>query len=217
MRPPGGFRAVSYHRVTIEDTPRKRRLSRAARRQIIEEAASRLFAERGYAATTLEDVAGAAGVTKPVLYQHFESKKDLHLTLLAQHRDALLTELAESLAEETPLSERIPRVADAWFSYVDRNRYAWAMLFRDTTGDPEVQAFYREMQGTARSVLVALIEAESDLDIRSDRLEPLAELVRSAMTGLALWWWDQAEVEREVVTAVVVDMLESGLRGVADA
>src|SRR6266498_2748523 len=160
------FPVVSYHRVTIEATPRKRRLSRAARRQIIEEAASRLFAERGYAATTLEDVAGAAGVTKPVLYQHFESKKDLHLTLLAQHRDALLTELAESLAEETPLSERIPRVADAWFSYVERNRYAWAMLFRDTTGDPEVQAFYREMQGTARSVLVALIEAESDLDIR---------------------------------------------------
>jgi AcrR family transcriptional regulator len=179
---------------------------------VIEDAASRLFAEQGYARTTLDEVARAAGVTKPVLYQHFASKRDLHLTLLAKHRDALLSELAGGLTGDASLLERMPRVADAWFAHVEKNPYAWSMLFRDTTGDPEVQSFYREMQSTARAVLVSLIGAEGDLDVPHDRIEPLAELVRSAMTGLALWWRENREVERKLLTGVVVQMLEGGLR-----
>lgn len=189
----------------------KRRLSKPDRRRLIEQAAAELFAERGYAATTLEQIAAAAGVSRPLLYKHFSDKKELHLTLIGQHRDALLGRLAQGLGEPAPLGERIQRVADAWFSYVEENPFAWSMLFRDTTGDPEVKGFYRDMQATARETLAALIRAEPELDLPAERVEPTAEFFRSAMTGLALWWAEHPDVPRSLVVDVVVSAVRSGL------
>src|SRR4051795_8352795 len=72
--------------MTSVDLRDRRRLPVAERRELITEAAGRLFGERGYAGTRLEDIAAAAGVTKPVVYRHFDSKKSLYLALLERHR-----------------------------------------------------------------------------------------------------------------------------------
>jgi AcrR family transcriptional regulator len=189
----------------------RRRLPKAQRRQLIEEAASGLFAIHGYAQTRLEDIAAAAGVTKQLLYQHFPSKKALHMALLAKHRDELLGGLAEEMGKPGPLAERLPRVLDRWFAYVQEHPYASAMLFRDTTGDPEVQAFYRGLQASARRANVVLLRAESELEIAEEQIEPLAELIRSATTGLALWWAEHPNVPRATVVHVTVDLLTRGL------
>jgi AcrR family transcriptional regulator len=178
---------------------------------VIEDAASQLFAESGYAATKLEDIAIAAGVTKQLLYQHFSSKKELHMALLTKHRDELLGSLAAGMAEPGPLLERIPHVADDWFRYVEQHPYASAMLFRDTTGDPELQAFYRELQASARMANAALLRAEPELDVPEDRVEPLAELIRASFVGLALWWADHPEVPRSTLVDVAVATLMDGL------
>jgi AcrR family transcriptional regulator len=190
---------------------RRRRLQKPERRRVIEDAASALFAERGYAETRLEEIAKAAGVTKQLLYQHFPGKKELHLALLAQHRDELLGRLAGGMTSPGSLLERIERTTDAWFAYVEDNPYASAMLFRDTTGDPLVQAFYRELQGSARAANVALLLAEPDLDIPPERVEALAEFIRSAIVGLALWWAEHPEVPRKTVVEVAVDAVAHGL------
>jgi AcrR family transcriptional regulator len=190
----------------------RRRLQKSERRRVIEDAASELFAEHGYAATRLEDIAAASGVTKQLLYQHFESKEDLHRALLAKHRDELLGGLAEGMSRPGPLAERIPRVMDDWFAYVEKHPFAMAMLFRDTTGDPDLQAFYRELQASARAANIALIRSEPELEVPEEHVEPLAELVRSAVTGLALWWADHPDVPRATVLAVTVDALMNGLR-----
>jgi AcrR family transcriptional regulator len=190
---------------------RRRRLPRARRREIIEEAASALFAERGYAGTRLEDIAAAAGVTKQLLYRHFPSKKALHMALLAKHRDELLTGLAQDMATHGPLAERLPWVLDRWFAYVEQHPYALAMLFRDTTGDPEVQAFYRELQASARRANVALLRAEPELELPEEQIEPIAEFARSATTGLALWWADHRDVPRATVVDAAAGMLVRGL------
>jgi AcrR family transcriptional regulator len=190
---------------------RKRRLPKEERRLVIEEAASRLFAEHGYAETRLEEIAAAAGVTKQLLYRHFSSKKALHLALLAKHRDEILERLTESMSAPGPLAERLPRVLDDWFAYVEEHPYASALLFRDTTGDPEVQAFYRENHAAARAANIGLLRAEPELQIPEDRLEPLAELMRSATTGLAVWWGENPEVPRTTVVNVTADLLTRGL------
>lgn len=194
-----------------DQAARRRRLPRAQRRRVIEEAASRLFAEHGYAETRLDDIAAAAGVTKQLLYQHFPSKKALHLALLAKHRDEILGVLSASMSEPGPLAERLPRVLHDWFGYVEEHPYASALLFRDTTGDPEVQAFYRQNHAAARAANVALLTAEPELRIPADRLEPLAELMRSATTGLAVWWGEHPEVPRTTIVDVTVDLLARGL------
>jgi AcrR family transcriptional regulator len=199
-----------------DQATRRRRLPKAERRRVIEEAASRLFAEHGYAETRLEDIAAAAGVTKQLLYQHFPSKKALHLALLARHRDEILGRLSESMGTPGPLAERLPRVLDDWFGYVEEHPYASALLFRDTTGDPEVQAFYRQNHATARAANVALLRAEPELEIPEDRLEPLAELMRSATTGLAVWWGEHPEVPRATIVEVTAGLLARGL-GLAEA
>jgi AcrR family transcriptional regulator len=190
---------------------RRRRLPKAERRRVIEDAASRLFAEHGYAETRLDDIAGAAGVTKQLLYQHFPSKKALHLALLAKHRDEILGRLTESMSRPGSFAERLPRVLDDWFAYVEKHPYASALLFRDTTGDPEVQAFYRQNHAAARAANIALLRAEPELQIPEDHLEPLAELMRSATTGLAVWWGEHPEVPRSTIVDVTADMLARGL------
>jgi AcrR family transcriptional regulator len=193
------------------ETERRRRLKKSQRRELIEDAASALFAERGYAGTRLEDIAAAAGVTKQLLYRHFPSKKALHMALLAKHRDELLAGLARDMATPGPLAERLPRVLDSWYAYVEEHPYALAMLFRDTTGDPEVQAFYRDLQSSARRANIALIRAEPELEVPEERIELVAEFARSATTGLALWWADHRDVPRASVADVAADMLLRGL------
>jgi AcrR family transcriptional regulator len=195
----------------MAESTTRRRLKKAERRRLIEDAASALFAEHGYAETRLDDIAAAAGVTKQLLYQHFSSKKALHIALLEKHRDGILHRLSESMRTPGRLSARLPLVLDAWFAYLEDNPYAAKLLFADTTGDPEVQAVYRENHAAARAVTIALLKAEPELAIPDDRLEPLTEFIRSATTGLALWWAEHPEVPRSTAVEVAVDMLARGL------
>jgi AcrR family transcriptional regulator len=186
--------------------PRKR-LRASERRVVIEEAAARLFAEHGYAATTVEDIVASAGVTKPMLYRHFTSKKQLHLSLLAQHRDALAAgPLDAYLRGGGPLEARLPAMLDAWFDYVREHPYPWRLLFRDTTGDPDVAAFHRELQRRQRAADMAIIR-ESLPGIPEERLEPLGEVVRSSLTGLALWWLDHPDVPQAVLVDTMTRLL----------
>jgi AcrR family transcriptional regulator len=188
-----------------------KKLPWSERRQLIIGAASRLFATRGYANTSIDDVAAQAGVTKPIVYRHFGPKKKLHLALLAFHRDELLGTLAEAMQAPGTLAERVPRAAEAWFAYIEAHPYAGTMLFRDTTGDPEVRLFYEEMQATARSVVAGLIKAERNFAVPESMVEPLAELTRAALAGLAIWWSEHPALARSAIVEVAVNGIWLGL------
>jgi AcrR family transcriptional regulator len=156
-----------------------------------------LFAEHGYAGTRLEDIAAAANVTKPILYRHFASKKALYLALLEAHRDQL-GRFVEGGEDESP-DARLRRILDTWFAYVEERPHAWKMLFRDTTGDEEIRAVRRGVQDSARAVLVGFLSAQPGAGLPREEIEPLAELLRTGMAGLALWWIDNPEVPRPVL------------------
>jgi AcrR family transcriptional regulator len=176
----------------------RRRLPVAERRELIFEAAGRLFGERGYEGTRLDDVAAAAGVTKPVLYRHFESKRDLYLALLARHRDDLPS-FAAAMPAEGSQRERLRAVLEAWLDYVETHSYAWRMLFRDTGGGAEVHAFRQEVHDRARDVLVGMIRSLSAVRIPAREHEPLAELMSMGMASLVLWWMDNPGAPRHAL------------------
>ncbi len=137
-------------------TARQTRLPPAERRELVLEAAGRLFGERGYAHTSLDQIAAAAGVTKPILYRHFDSKKALYLALLERHRDDL-PRFFERVPAGLSFDERVEAILEVWFDYVSEHGYAWRMLFRDAGGDEEIRAFRRANYDRAREVLATFI------------------------------------------------------------
>jgi AcrR family transcriptional regulator len=173
-----------------------RRLPPDQRRAVIVEAAGRLFGERGYDGTRLDDVAAAAGVTKPILYRHFANKERLYLALLERHRHDLDR---FAVPDEGTLEQRLLAVLEVWLDYVEAHDYAWRMLFRDTGGGPAVRAFRVEVHARARTVLAGMIGALTEGSIPEREREPLGELLSMGMASLVLWWTEERTVQRAAV------------------
>ena len=171
----------------------QKRLPPAERRELILESAGRLFGERGYTHTSLDEIAAAAGVTKPILYRHFDSKKALYLALLERHRDDL-PRFFERVPPDLPFEQGVEAILETWFDYVAEHGYAWRMLFRDSGGGPEIHEFRRGNQDRAREVLAEFIPGQKG--IPKAQVEPLAEFLRAGGAGLALWSLDHPEVTR---------------------
>src|SRR6195256_5701759 len=98
---------------------RPTRLPRSARRKQLLEAAQEVFVSNGYHAAAMDDIAVRAGVSKPVLYQHFPGKLDLYLALLDTHAEELLQRVRTALAETDDNRQRVHNVLTAYFDFVD--------------------------------------------------------------------------------------------------
>ncbi len=192
--------------------PTIRRLPAAERRALIEQAAARLFAERGYEATTVEDVCAAAGVSKPMLYRHFDSKQELCMRLLERRRDELAAApLGTFLETDGSVEQRLEAMIDAWFAHVADHPYSSRVLFQDITGDAELRERQRELRRRQRAADVAMLR-EFGPPLPEAELEPLGEIIRSSLTGLALWWLERPEVSRAVVASAMLRTMR-GLLG----
>lgn len=178
--------------------PTTQRISRIERRSLIESAATRLFAEKGFVATTVDDIVGAAGVTKPMLYRHFESKQELCILLLERYRDELI---AAPLTQFEPgsrdLGHQLPAMLDEWLGYIEAHPEATRLLFTPISGDPEVarvqQSLYRRQAATQASLLREFVPGLSERDA-----EPLGEALRAGLGAVALWWLDDPGTPRDV-------------------
>ena len=185
---------------------RQKRLPGAERRELILESAARLFGERGYAGTTLDEIAKESNVTKPILYRHFASKKALYIALLERHRDDL-PRFFERVPADLAFEQRVEAILEAWFDYVAEHGYAWRMLFRDSGGDDEIHAFRRGNYERAREVLASFIRGQKGIPKRE--VEPLAEFLRAGGAGLALWSLDHPEVSRATLVATASRVLSA--------
>jgi AcrR family transcriptional regulator len=197
--------------VTTE-APKKSRLPAAERRELILRAAMNRFGAGGYDGTRLDDVAADAGVTKPILYRHFGSKKDLYLAVLARHRDDL-PKFVEDLPPEPELDELARTILDGWLAYAYENRQRWHMLFRDQGGDEDVRRARAEVHERAREVLASFLESHPGFAIPADQVVPTAELLSQGLAALVLWWAEHPDVPRatlaDVATRVVAGIARS--------
>jgi len=173
----------------------------AQRRQTILRAAGPLFARDGYAGTRLDDVAAAAGVTKPILYRHFDSKKALYLALLDKHEADLPTffERVGGVAQGLEPEALVRLILEHWLDYVRENQHAWAMLFRDASGDDELRRRRLEVSARAGEVMAGFVAAVGGARVPAEQVEPTAELLTSGLAGLALWWIEHPDVSKQTV------------------
>jgi AcrR family transcriptional regulator len=193
----------------------RRRLTAQARREVIEQAATEVFAERGYGAASMDEIARCSGVSVPVLYDHFPSKLELHRRLLERHFAELREIWQQGDLEGSGLEQRLPRALDAWFGYVQAHPYAWRMLFRDSSGDPEVQRIHAEVSAQSRAALLPLLArqpgAETIAGAREhEAVDMVWEILRGVLQGLALWWYEHQHVPREQVVATAMNALWIG-------
>lgn len=197
----------------------KKRLRRAARRSLIEAAASELFATRGYRGASIEEIARRSGVTPPVVYDHFESKLDLYRQLLERHFAELREVWLRNFSGDDPPRQRIARSFDAWFGYVEEHPFAGRVLFRDASADPEVAAVHAAVARSSREAIMQLFAAEPGAasltgSIEGQGLEMAWVVLRGVLQGLAIWWTDNPDVARERVVATAMNALWLGFERV---
>ncbi len=137
-----------------------RRLTAGERRQQIFVVALHLFAERGYRATTMDDVAEAAGVTKPLVYQHFSSKRALYLELVASVARELVTEIGKATAAAAGPRQQVELGFAAYFHMVVTHEAAFHLLYgRNDARDEELGDALRRVEDAIAEAISPLITA----------------------------------------------------------
>lgn len=192
----------------------RRRLTADERRERIELAATELFAERGYRGASMDEIAGASGISVPVLYDHFPSKLELHKRLLERHFQELQDVWQRHLPDGDATAEhRMAAVVDAWFAYVEQHPYATRMLFRDTSGDAQVAQIHEQVAERSKRALLPMV-AQQPAAQGADPIaaELLWETLKSALQGLALWWADHPDTPRDTVVAAAMNGVWLGLQ-----
>jgi len=190
-----------------------RRLSAEARRAQLLQVARDVFASDGYHGAAMEQIAVRAGVTKPVLYQHFESKKELYLGLLDEDMARLLDEIHHEIEGARSNRERIERATGAYFAFIDANEGSFRLLFRETMGaDDEFRTAIERFRDELARRISAVIAAETDLPTSESEL--LARGVMGIAESAAQWWLDHRSVPRERVVKDLSDLAWRGLAGV---
>jgi AcrR family transcriptional regulator len=200
---------------TAARTPARRRLSAAQRRERILAAAVEVFAERGYTGASMGEIAARAGVVASVIYDHFGSKRELHIELLDLHGEALIARTILGMGDVAP-DRLVAESAEAFYRFVEQDPFVWRFLFRDPPGDPEIAAAWRRIHDRATEGLAALIrsavpEAETLFGVPAERAsQMLARAGQQTVEGLAEWWWEHREVPREHVVRIATGMLWEG-------
>ncbi len=138
------------------------RLARADRMEQTLGAAHALFAEHGYAAVTMDEVAAAVGVTKPLLYNYFGNKERLYIACMERSGDALLATIAESVGATDSPVDALAAGMRAFFAFLDTDRAAWAVLFDETLPRGG------EVAGRIADYRGRIVELVSELDARAD-------------------------------------------------
>jgi AcrR family transcriptional regulator len=195
--------------------PRRRRLTADERRQAILDAALDVFARRGYHAASIDEIAHAAGISKALIYEHFPSKRDLHVSLLEMHVREIFGRLVESAATGEPGEVRLRAGVDAFLGWVEEHGDAFRMLFRDAV-ETEVVEFVARVQQQATAAIAELIAREplgprSKDATRDQAIEMLAQMLSGSVQSLALWWQDHRDVPRERLVDTVMDFCWTGL------
>jgi AcrR family transcriptional regulator len=158
-------------------------------------------------------------VSPPVLYDHFRGKQDLYRDLLERHFADPRRIWAENFVGTDSPERRLARSFDAWFAYIETHPFAGRMLFRDTSGDPEIAAMHSEVAARSRDAAMSLAAKEPGLLDLAEAEPAIAlqmtwEVLRGVLQGLAMWWSDHPAVPREQVVAVAMNTLWVGFERV---
>ncbi len=182
----------------------------AQRREQLIGVARELFAQRGYEATSVEEIAERAGVSKPVVYEHFGGKEGIYTVIADREVRALVDRIKEALSPGHP-RRTIVRAVDAFLSYVEDEKDGFAILVRDAptgTGGGSLPGVLDEVAHAVEELL------HTELDARGFSREMAPILARGLVGMIAMpgQWWSKADgPPRAYVAAQIVNLAWNGL------
>lgn len=193
----------------------RKRLSRGERYELILERAVEVLGSRGYHNVSMEDIADAAGVSKALVYQHFESKDELYLEVLRTFQQRVAENVLPAWGHDLPQQERFWRGFVAFFEFVDENREAWGVLYRDAVeiDDSMVKGSHSLNVEMADRVAAAFVQ-----DLAAREVDPLlrqyssaaGHAVVGACYALADYWLDHPEETALRMAATAMAVLWKG-------
>jgi AcrR family transcriptional regulator len=157
------------------------RLPRGERRDQLLTTASEVFVDRGYHSAGMDEIAERAGVSKPVLYQHFSSKLDLYLAVLQQHGDILVASVQEALSTTTDNRQRLRSAVQAFFDFIEHDSQGYRLIFEnDYASEPQVA-------NQVKVAIDACTDAVFDLISRDSGLDPhRARMIAVGLVGISV-------------------------------
>ncbi|MHB1432912.1 MAG: TetR/AcrR family transcriptional regulator [Streptosporangiaceae bacterium] len=165
---------------TPQAKPANVRLPRPARRRQLLGAAREVFVAQGYHAAAMDEIAERAGVSKPVLYQHFPGKLELYLALLDESAAELIGAVSQALASTSDNSERVPATFRAFFDYVSGVGEAFRLVFEsDLSNEPAVRARLNQTMYECAGMVSEFIRSDAGVS------DEEADLLGMALVGMA--------------------------------
>jgi len=190
---------------------RPTRLPRSARRRQLLAAAQEVFVAQGYHSAAMDDIAERAGVSKPVLYQHFPGKLELYLALLDTHCDALVAKVQQAMEATTDNKERVSGAVRAYFDFVDHESGAFRLVFEsDLRTEPAVRERVERVEGACIAAITDTII--SSTGVSRSRAELLASgLVGAAETAAQFWLAGGRQVPKAEAEALLAALTWRGI------
>ncbi|HYB16570.1 MAG TPA: TetR/AcrR family transcriptional regulator, partial [Streptosporangiaceae bacterium] len=193
--------------------PRSTRLPRHERRRQLLDAAREVFVSQGYHAAAMDEIAERAGVSKPVLYQHFPGKLELYLALLDESVDALVETVRGALRSTADNRQRVAATFSAYFEYVAGQGQAFRLVFESDLGnEAAVRDRLERVQRECAELVSQVVSQDAGLD------EEEAHLLSVGMVGLAqvtarYWLSTQDRIPREAAEQLVARLAWRGISG----
>ena len=200
---------------TAQSAPAGRgvRLPRTARRAQLLAAAQDVFVANGYHAAAMDEIAERAGVSKPVLYQHFPGKLELYMALLESHVDELGGRVRTAIGSTTDNKLRVRAAVAAFYDFVDGEGQAFRMVFEsDLRSEPAVQEAVERATTDSVDAITETITADAGLDPERARLLAVGLVGLSQVTARS-WLADNRRVPKEDAVALISNLAWRGIGG----
>jgi AcrR family transcriptional regulator len=183
----------------------------AERRQQLVDVARELFGSRGYEATSIEEIAARADVSKPVVYEHFGGKEGLYAVVVDREMQLLLERFTSALSASGPPRELLERAALVLLDYIEEDTDGFRVLTRDSPATSGTGSFPSLIGEVARKVEHILGEQFSARGYD----QRLAELYSQALVGMVAlvgqWWLEVRSPDKPQVAAHLVNLAWNGL------
>jgi AcrR family transcriptional regulator len=198
---------------TPEARPRGTRLPRPARRRQLLNAAQEVFVSQGYHAAAMDEIAERAGVSKPVLYQHFPGKLELYLALLDESADALAAAIRDALASTTDNKQRVTATFAGFFDFVGGEGEAFRLVFEsDLSNEPAVRARLQRSLQDCTEMISQVIKEDTGLSDEEAHLLGMG-LVGMAQVSARYWLSTNRAIPKDAAEQLLARLAWRGISG----